>query len=62
MNLLLIENAVYSRGIKSQGDKSHYVCIKDFNRFMYNKTKHKEETIFVSTIYIALVVKKYRKS
>ena len=30
LNLLLISN----------GDKRHYTYIKDFNRFMYNKTKH----------------------
>ena len=24
------------------GEKRHYVLIKDFNRFMYKQTKHKE--------------------
>ena len=31
---------------KWQGDKSNYVYIKDFNRFMYNKTKHKDKKYF----------------
>ena len=26
--------------------KSHYVYIKDFNRFIYNKTKNKNEKYF----------------
>lgn len=36
LNLLLI----------SDGEKKHYVLIKDFNRMMYNKTKHKERKHF----------------
>ena len=32
MNLLLI----------TKGEKRHYVLIKDFNKFMYNQTEHKE--------------------
>ena len=24
-------------------DESHYVCIKDFNRFMFHKTKNKNQ-------------------
>ena len=36
MNLLLIEK---------DGNK-HYVLIKDFNKLMYNKTKHKERKHF----------------
>ena len=27
-------------------DKSHYVCIRDFNRFMFNKTKNKNKKWF----------------
>ena len=27
-------------------DKSHYVCIKDFNRFMFHKTKNKNKKWF----------------
>ena len=36
MNLLLIE----------KDENKHYVLIKDFNKFMYNKTKHKERKHF----------------
>ena len=36
MNLLLI----------TKDEKKHYVLIKDFNTFMYNQTKHKEEKHF----------------
>ena len=27
-------------------DRSHYVCIKDFNRFMFHKTKNKNKKWF----------------
>ena len=33
MNILMVHEEVNS-------DKYHYVYIKDFNRLMYNKTKH----------------------
>ena len=36
MNLLLI----------TEGEKKHYVLIKDFNTFMYNQTKHKNKKHF----------------
>ena len=36
MNLLLI----------TEETKTHYVLIKDFNKFMYNQTKHKERKHF----------------
>ena len=36
--LLLIDN-----------DKSHYVYIKDFNRFMFHKTKNKNKIWFCKT-------------
>ena len=36
LNLLLI----------TQGEKQHYVLIKDFNKMMYNKTKEKERKHF----------------
>ena len=36
MNLLLI----------TKGEKKHYVLIKDFNKFMFNQTKHKERKHF----------------
>ena len=38
MELLYIEGGV--------GEKQHYVYIKDFNRLMYNFTKHKERKHF----------------
>ena len=49
MNLLLITDE----------NKSYYVYIKDFNRFMCNKTKHKNKNIFANVVYNVLVVKKY---
>ena len=36
LNVLLISNE----------EKSHYVLIKDFNRLMYSKTKHKDKKHF----------------
>ena len=36
MNLLLI----------TEGENKHYVLIKDFNKLMYNQTKHKERKHF----------------
>ena len=36
MNLLLI----------TEGDNKHYVLIKDFNKFMYNQTKHQHRKHF----------------
>ena len=36
MNLLLI----------TENENKHYVLIKDFNKFMYNQTKHKERKNF----------------
>ena len=49
MNLLLL--------IKD--NKSHYVYIKDFNRFMFHKTKNKNKSSFVEVVYNVLVVKRY---
>ena len=37
---------------------NHYVNIKDFNRFMFNNTKHKDKIFFVKVVYNVLVVKK----
>ena len=45
MNLLLLID----------DDKSHYVYIKDFNRFMFHKTKN----TFAKVVYSVLVVKMY---
>ena len=44
--LLLIDN-----------DKSHYVYIKDFGRFMFHKTKNKNKNGFVKAVYSLLVGK-----
>ena len=46
--LLLIDN-----------NKSHYVYIKDFDRFMFHKTKNKNKNGFVEVVYSVLVVKVY---
>ena len=39
-------------------NKSHYVYIKDFNRFMCNKTKNKNKKTFANVVYNVLVMKK----
>ena len=49
LNVLLISN----------GEKSYYVFIKDFNRLMYSKTKHKDKKHFCMVVYKILVPKKY---
>ena len=38
-------------------DKSHYVYIKDFDRFMFHKTKNKTKNTFAKVVYSVLVVK-----
>ena len=40
-------------------DKSHYVYIKDFDRFMFHKTKNKTKNTFAKVVYSVLVVKMY---
>ena len=47
MDLLLISNK----------NKSQYVYIKDFNRFMCNKTKNKNKFFLANIVYNVLVVK-----
>ena len=49
LNVLLISN----------GEKSHYVFIKDFNRLMYSKAEHKEKNTFACHVYKILQLKKY---
>ena len=49
MDLLLISNE----------NKSHYVHIKDFDRFMCNKTKNKIKNIFANVVSSVLVVKEF---
>ena len=39
-------------------DKSHYVYIKDFERFISHKTKNKNKNCFVEVVYSVLVAKK----
>ena len=48
MNLLLMSNRF----------TSHYVYIKDFNRFMFNKIKHKGKKYICKSCLQFLVVKK----
>ena len=38
-------------------DKSHFVYIKDFNTFMFHKTKNKIKNGFAEVVYSVLVVK-----
>ena len=38
-------------------DKSHCVCIKDFDRFMFHKTKKNKKNGFVEVVYCVLVGK-----
>ena len=38
-------------------NKSHYVYIKDFDRFMFHKTKNKNKKCFVEVVYSVLVAK-----
>ena len=38
-------------------DKSHYVCIKDFNRSMFHKRKSKKKNGSVRVVYNVLVMK-----
>ena len=38
-------------------DHSHYVCIKDFNTFMFHKQKTKIKNGSVKVVYSVLVVK-----
>ena len=40
-------------------NKSHYVYIKDFNRFMSNNTKNKNKNVFANVVYSVLVVNKF---
>ena len=49
MNLLIISDKI----------KSHYVYIKDFNKFMFNKTKTNKKNTFVNIVYSVLAVKEF---
>ena len=37
-------------------EKSHYVYINDFNRFLFHKTKNKKKNTFVTLVCSVLVV------
>ena len=41
----------------NDGDKSHYVHIKDFNRLSFTKQRIKTKNTFVRIVYSVLVVK-----
>ena len=47
MDLLLVTN----------GDKSHYVYVKDFDRYMFHKTNNKNKKYFCKICFSVLVVK-----
>ena len=49
LNLLLI----------TEKGKSHYVFIKDFNRLMFSKTKHKDKKHFCMSCLQNFVLNKY---
>ena len=40
-------------------NKSHYVYIKDFDRFMCDKTKNKMKNFFANVAYSVLIVKMF---
>ena len=40
-------------------DKSHYVYIKDLDRFMFHKTKKETKNGFARVVYSVLIVKMY---
>ena len=48
INLLLI----------TEKDKSHYVFIKDFNRLMFSRAKHKDKKTVLCLVYKILPQKK----
>ena len=49
LNLLLITKI----------DKFHYFFVKDFNRLMFSRTKHKGKNTIACLVYKALLRKKY---
>ena len=42
----------------TKGKEQHYVLIKEFNKFMYNQTKHKEKNISVCSVCSVSLMKK----
>ena len=51
MNLLLI----------TKDENKHYVLIKDFNKFCYNQTKHKEKKTLLHVLFTMFFIRKYPK-
>ena len=41
----------------TDGDNSHFVYTKDFDGFMFHKTKKKTKNTFAKVVYNVLVVK-----
>ena len=41
----------------TEDDKSHYIYIKDFNKFMFHKIKNEKKNGFVKVFYNVLEVK-----
>lgn len=52
LGLVLLENE----------EDFYYVLIKELNKFMHNKTKHKEKNIFVLILYNVLSLKKHEQN
>ena len=46
----------------SDARNSHYVLIKDFNRFMTNKTKHGKKTFLSILLKMLQILKNIRKT
>ena len=46
--------------LSAENENQHYVLIYDFNRLMYNQTKHKEKNIFTCIVYNVLEPKHLR--
>ena len=46
----IIKGEMWESDEFSEGKKSHYILIKDFNRFMLNQTKHKEKSGSACTV------------
>ena len=42
-----------------EDEKQHYVWIKDFNRFMYNQSKHNTENISADIVFNVLAARKF---
>ena len=72
VNVLGYENKVYPLDIPKKSDdqalnlllifekdKSHHVFIKDFNRLMFSRTKHKIKNTIACLVYKMLPQKKY---